>query len=170
MSLTDRALAAIGAAELPLEEIEPSPRTRRRDTVGRLALLAADVPAVAIAWLIVLVLPFSDAGHSGWIGAYPPFFVLLAKAAGLYDRDQFVLHKTTLDEAPALVSVAAIFALTIEGAQAVIYTGGSHPLPTWVILTAAAGRCPRRSRASSPCGSTRARARAGDRRRRRRPR
>ncbi len=55
-----------------------------------------------------------------------------------------MLHKTTLDEAPALVSVAAIYALTIEGAQAVIYSGGSHPLPTWVILTAAADPVPRR--------------------------
>jgi exopolysaccharide biosynthesis polyprenyl glycosylphosphotransferase len=33
--------------------------------------------------------------------------------------------------------VAAIYALTIEGAQAVIYSGGSHPLPTWVILIVA---------------------------------
>ena len=55
--------------------------------------------------------------------------------AGLYDRDQFVLHKTTLDEAPVLVAVVAIFALTIEGVQAIQYTGGSHPLPLWVVLT-----------------------------------
>jgi exopolysaccharide biosynthesis polyprenyl glycosylphosphotransferase len=137
MSLTDRALAAVGAEEVPLEEIGPSLRTRRRDRVGLLALLTADVLAVAVAWVIVLVLPFSDLVYSTWIWAYPPLFILLAKAAGLYDRDPLVIHKTTLDEAPALVSVAAIYALTIEGAQAVIYSGGSHPLPTWVILTAA---------------------------------
>jgi exopolysaccharide biosynthesis polyprenyl glycosylphosphotransferase len=137
MSLTDRALAAVGATEVPLDEIGPTLRTRRRDRIGRIALLAADTVAVAVAWLIVLVLPFSDLVYSNWIWAYPPLFILLAKAAGLYDRDQFVLHKTTLDEAPALVSVAAIYALTIEGAQAVIYSGGSHPLPTWVILTVA---------------------------------
>jgi exopolysaccharide biosynthesis polyprenyl glycosylphosphotransferase len=136
ISLTDRTLAAIGAAELPLDEVELSPRTRRRDAVGRFALMAADVVAVSLAWLIVLVLPFSDLVFSWWVFAYPPFFMLLAKAAGLYDRDQFVLRKTTLDEGPALVSVAAIFALTIEGVQAFVYTGGSHPLPTWVILTA----------------------------------
>jgi hypothetical protein len=135
MSLTDRTLAALRDAELPLDENQVSQRTRRRDAVGRTALVAADVVAVAVAWLIVLILPFSDLVWSPWVLAYPPFFMLLAKAAGLYDRDQFVLHKTTLDEGPALVSVAAIFALTIEGVQAFIYTGGSHPLPTWVILT-----------------------------------
>ena len=47
--------------------------------------------------------------------AFLPVFVLLAKMAGLYDRDQYVLHKTTLDEAPALVGVAAIFALFDRG-------------------------------------------------------
>jgi exopolysaccharide biosynthesis polyprenyl glycosylphosphotransferase len=135
-SLTDRTLAEIRASELPLEELQASPRTRRRDGVGRIALVTADVVAVALAWLIVLVLPFSGLVWSPWVLTYPLFFMLLAKAAGLYDRDQFVLHKTTLDEAPALVSVAAILALTIEGAQAFVYTGGSHPLPTWVILTA----------------------------------
>jgi exopolysaccharide biosynthesis polyprenyl glycosylphosphotransferase len=137
MSLTDRALAAVGADEVPLESIEPSLRARRRDRVGLFALLTADVLAVAVAWLIVSVLPFSDLVYSTWIWVYPPLFLLLAKAAGLYDRDPQVLHKTTLDEGPALVSVAAIYALTIEGAQAVVYTGGSHPLPTWVILTIA---------------------------------
>jgi exopolysaccharide biosynthesis polyprenyl glycosylphosphotransferase len=137
MSLTDRVLAAIDVTtELPGEQLDVAPRTRRRDSVGRLALVSADVLAVALAWLIVWVLPFSGMVWSLWVLAYPPFFMLLAKAAGLYDRDQFVLHKTTLDEAPALVSVAAIFALTIEGVQNFIYTGGSHPLPTWVIMTA----------------------------------
>jgi exopolysaccharide biosynthesis polyprenyl glycosylphosphotransferase len=136
MSLTDRTLAAVGAAELSLDELDLSHAARRRDRIGRLALIGADIAAVALAWLIVLVLPFSDLSYSPWIFAYPPYFKLLAKAAGLYDRDQFVLHKTTLDEGPALVSVAAIFALTVEGVQAFIYTGGSHPLPTWVILTA----------------------------------
>ena len=55
MSLTDRALAAVGAEELPLEEIGPSLRAHRRDRIGLLALLTADVLAVAVAWVIVLV-------------------------------------------------------------------------------------------------------------------
>jgi exopolysaccharide biosynthesis polyprenyl glycosylphosphotransferase len=134
-SLTERTLAAIGATELPLEKLELPQRARRRDWVGRLLLIAADASAVVVAWFIVSVLPFSELLFSWWVVAYIPFFALLAKAAGLYDRDQFVLHKTTLDEAPKVVGVAAIYALTIEGVQAVQYTGGSHPLPMWAILT-----------------------------------
>ena len=95
--------------------------------------------------------------------------MLLAKAAGLYDRDQFVLHKTTLDEAPALVGVAAIFALTIEGVQAFLYTGGSHPLPMWVILTAALVVARGAARFVT-VRTTARRARARDRRRARPPR
>ena len=56
-----------------------------------------------------------------------PLFVLLAKTAGLYDRDQFVLHKTTLNEAPVLVAVTSIFVLFVQGSRAVVFEGRSHP-------------------------------------------
>ncbi|MEA2420369.1 MAG: hypothetical protein QOE60_2575 [Thermoleophilaceae bacterium] len=135
MSLTDRTLAALGAIELPVEQLESSPQARRRDTVGRLALIGADAVAVVAATFVVALLPFSEAEFTPWVIAFLPFYALLAKMAGLYDRDQFVLHKTTLDEAPTLVATSAIFALGIEGIQAIQYTGGSHPLPLWAILT-----------------------------------
>jgi exopolysaccharide biosynthesis polyprenyl glycosylphosphotransferase len=135
MSLTDRTLAAIGAVELPVEQLESPLQARRRDTIGRLALGGADLIAVVAATFVVTVLPFSEAELTPWVIAYVPFYALLAKMAGLYDRDQFVLHKTTLDEAPRMVATAAIFALAIEGIQAIQYTGGSHPLPLWAILT-----------------------------------
>jgi exopolysaccharide biosynthesis polyprenyl glycosylphosphotransferase len=136
LSLTDRALAAVGVGDLPLEEVEQPQPARRRDTVGRIALAIGDMIAVVVATFVVTILPFSEAEFTAWVIAFLPFYALLAKMAGLYDRDQFVLHKTTLDEAPTLVAVAAIFALAIEGIQAIQYTGGSHPLPLWAILTA----------------------------------
>ncbi|HEX3278557.1 MAG TPA: sugar transferase [Thermoleophilaceae bacterium] len=134
-SLTERTLAALAPGELGWEELESPQRARRRDAVGRLALLTADALAVVAAWLIVASLPFSSLHVTWWIAAYVPFFALVAKAAGLYDRDQFVLHKTTLDEAPKLVGVAAIYALTMEGMQTIHYTGGSHPLWMWGVFT-----------------------------------
>jgi exopolysaccharide biosynthesis polyprenyl glycosylphosphotransferase len=134
-SLTERALAAIGAAELPVEQLELPQRTRARDRVLRLSLLGADAVAVVVAWYLVAVLPVQEYYVTGWVVPSIPFFWLFAKAAGLYDRDQFVLHKTTLDEAPSIVGVSAIYALLIEGVQAFIYTGGSHPLPMWFLLT-----------------------------------
>jgi exopolysaccharide biosynthesis polyprenyl glycosylphosphotransferase len=129
--------SAPAAAPLGSEAVETPRSTRRRDTVERLALVAADMIAVGLAMATVALLPLSDGQLTWWVLAFPPFYVLLAKMAGLYDRDQFVIHKRTLDEAPVLLAVAAIFALTIEGVQALQYTGGSHPLPLWVVLTCA---------------------------------
>ncbi len=40
-----------------------------------------------------------------------PLVVLLAKLAGRYDRDELVLRKSTLDEVPQLLVLAAGFAL-----------------------------------------------------------
>ena len=134
-TLTDPTRLALEAPELPRQDLELRLRARRRDTIGRLGLVAADVVAVVLSMFIVTVLPFSEAVFTAWVVAFLPLYALLAKMAGLYDRDQFVLHKTTLDEAPTLVAVAAIFALAVEGVQAIQYTGGSHPLPLWAILT-----------------------------------
>jgi exopolysaccharide biosynthesis polyprenyl glycosylphosphotransferase len=122
-SLTDRTLRAIETTDLTVEGLELPLQARRRDIIGRLALVGADLVAVAVSLFIVTLLPFSDARFTWWAAAFLPSFVLLAKMAGLYDRDQFVLHKTTLDEAPTLLAVAAILSLEIEGVQALAYTG-----------------------------------------------
>jgi exopolysaccharide biosynthesis polyprenyl glycosylphosphotransferase len=134
-SVTDTTLTALATGDVAPDEFALPQAARRRDIVGRLALLAADALAVVAAWLIVASLPFSSLHVTWWIAAYIPFFALVAKAAGLYDRDQFVLHKTTLDEAPTLVGAAAIYALTMEGMQTIYDTGGSHPLWMWFVFT-----------------------------------
>ena len=132
---TQRAHPALGAADLPLEDISLPRRARRRDIRGRLALLGADFAAVAGSVLLVSALV--EARFTIWVLVLFPFFALLAKMGGLYDRDQYVLHKTTLDEGPALLAVAAIFSLVIEGVQAIQFTGRSQPLLLWGMLTAA---------------------------------
>ncbi len=132
---TERAHAALGAADLPLEDNDLPRRARRRDNRGRLALLGADLAAVAGSVLLVSALV--EARFTIWVLVLFPFFALLAKMGGLYDRDQYVLHKTTLDEGPVLLAVAAIFSLVIEGVQAIQFTGRSQPLLLWGMLTAA---------------------------------
>jgi exopolysaccharide biosynthesis polyprenyl glycosylphosphotransferase len=131
----ERTAAALPGGELPLVELVLPPRARRRETIGRLALVAGDLTAVGASMLIISAL--TGARFSLWVVVLLPFFWLLAKTAGLYDRDQFVLSKTTLDEAPALVAVSAIFVLAIEGFQALQFTGRSHPLLLCAGLTCA---------------------------------
>jgi exopolysaccharide biosynthesis polyprenyl glycosylphosphotransferase len=131
--LTDKAFAALTPAE-PLPRELPLPATaRRRELWARVALVAADMIAVTSSKLIVAAA--SGARFTIWAVVLLPLFALLAKAGGLYDRDQFVLHKTTLDEAPALLAVAALFTLVIEGVQALEFTGRAHPLLLWGLLS-----------------------------------
>jgi exopolysaccharide biosynthesis polyprenyl glycosylphosphotransferase len=132
-SLTERSWSTRAVADLPLDDLALLPRPRR-EVVGRLALLLAD--AIAVAGSLLLVAVLVDAHFTLWVPALLPFFAILAKTAGLYDRDQFVLHKTTLDEAPALVATGAIFTLVIEATQALRFTGRSQPLLLWFALTA----------------------------------
>ena len=132
--LNPRALSALSTAEPPPQELPLPLSARRRELVARLGLVAADMLAVCSSMLIVAEL--SGATFTVWAVALLPLYALLAKAGGLYDRDQFILHKTTLDEAPALLAVAALFTIVIEAVQALEFTGRSHPLLLWGLLGA----------------------------------
>ncbi len=133
--LAEDVVARLGSRGRTAQPVDMPVRARRREGVARGALVGADVAALATALLITAAL--SGARLTIWLAALVPFYVLLSKAAGLYDRDQFVLHKTTLDEAPALVAVAAMFVLLVEAVQGLEFSGRSHPLLLWGGLTLA---------------------------------
>jgi exopolysaccharide biosynthesis polyprenyl glycosylphosphotransferase len=91
---------------------------RRRDALLRRALGAGDVAAACVALIIAVAVGPGGAGEVRPAAALlAPVVVLLSKALGLYDRDQHRLHKTTIDEAPALLHLAVIFALATWLAQ-----------------------------------------------------
>lgn len=83
----------------------------RRDAIFRRSLMGADALAAALA----LVLAGTLGGPSGLVLPSllaPPAVVLLSKLLGLYDRDELIFHKATLDEAPSLFYLATFYALT----------------------------------------------------------
>jgi exopolysaccharide biosynthesis polyprenyl glycosylphosphotransferase len=83
----------------------------RRDAVFRRLLLVADVVAVVGAFLLTVGLS-SRSVQLTWAGvAAVPILVVGAKLTGLYDRDETLLRKTTLDEAPRLFQLATLCAL-----------------------------------------------------------
>jgi exopolysaccharide biosynthesis polyprenyl glycosylphosphotransferase len=117
------ATAGIGA-RLPSPDISPvrEPGGNRgqilrvgwgfRDKVLRRGLSVCDVLAAYLALLLVtnVILP----GHVSMAisdALIAPFIVLTAKAIGLYDRDQHVLRKTTIDEIPKLIHLSVLYAL-----------------------------------------------------------
>jgi exopolysaccharide biosynthesis polyprenyl glycosylphosphotransferase len=110
----------------------------RRDALFRRLLLAADVVAIVAAYLLTFaLLPSAKAGWAALLGI--PLLLLGAKVTGLYDRDEALLRKTTLDEAPRLFQLATLAALTAWlGAGGVIggALGRASALLLWFALAA----------------------------------
>lgn len=99
---------------------------RRREALRRRLLCAADVLAAAAALVVVLTLLGQD--HLKFVTlAGVPILVLLFKMAGLYDREQLRLVRSTLDEAPALIQLAGLYALTVAILQPLILDGHLGP-------------------------------------------
>jgi exopolysaccharide biosynthesis polyprenyl glycosylphosphotransferase len=81
-----------------------------RDAAYKRTLAVVDLMAGAAALAVSRVV----VGHAGLTVAAVatlPLIVLFAHLAGLYDRDAYLLHKTTLEEAPALCQIAAVYSL-----------------------------------------------------------
>lgn len=96
----------------PITEGSPVSAVFDREFRSREALALADVVvALAIALVALPVVADSVPPLLALLGA--PVLVLLNKMAGLYDRDDLVLKKTTLDEAPRLVQVSGVSILLL---------------------------------------------------------
>jgi exopolysaccharide biosynthesis polyprenyl glycosylphosphotransferase len=95
----------------PITEIRGLAANLWRDRLFRRSLLAADVVAIVGAF-VVLAQISSRALQLTWVSVCGLLTLLVgAKLFGLYDRDEALLHKTTLDEAPKLFHVATLGAL-----------------------------------------------------------
>jgi exopolysaccharide biosynthesis polyprenyl glycosylphosphotransferase len=92
-----------------------------RDALHRRLLALADMSAAAVALTAAILV----GGGSPRIGviATLPLIVLVAKVLGLYDRDQHVLHKATLEEVPGLLNVVLVTVLLAWLLNRVLSTG-----------------------------------------------
>jgi exopolysaccharide biosynthesis polyprenyl glycosylphosphotransferase len=110
-----------------------------RDARYRRMLAAADVFAATCA----LILAFLVLGDKDDLGlaliAAIPLVVVVSKIIGLYDRDEHLLRKTTLDEAPALFQVSTLYTLLIWLGEDVFVNspgplGKDQMIGLWVLL------------------------------------
>jgi exopolysaccharide biosynthesis polyprenyl glycosylphosphotransferase len=85
---------------------------RRRDAVYRRTLMVGDILATALALFVSI-----DIVGGGMIrpalAAGVPVVVVLSKILGLYDRDEYVFHKSTLDELPHHIQLAMTYTLVV---------------------------------------------------------
>jgi exopolysaccharide biosynthesis polyprenyl glycosylphosphotransferase len=106
----------------------------RRDALFRRMLLAADI--VAIAGTFLLMTRFSSRPlQLTWVSLVGlPLLLVGAKLFGLYDRDETLLRKTTLDEVPKLFHLATLCALTAWLGSELIVKGGFLRRPEALVL------------------------------------
>ena len=118
---------------------------RRRDAYYRRGLALADVLAATLAMVLGVIVLGGDKVTLAFVAAIP-LVVVVSKISGLYDRDEHLLQKTTLEEAPALFQLATLYTLAIwlcEGilvddgtalAQGVNELGRDQVLGLWALL------------------------------------
>ncbi len=123
----------------------------RRDALFRRVLLIADVLAVAGAFVLTVELSRRSVALT-WYGlAALPIIVVCAKMTGLYDRDEALLRKTTLDEAPQLFQLATLCALVAWLAGGLFVHGTARAVSEALFLWLALA-CPARGHArASAC-------------------
>lgn len=93
-----------------LVETAPSPAVRRRDRGFRHGLLAADVLAAVL--VALLVSGWVDGGRLASAVLVLPLLVIGVHAVnGMYERDEKLINKSTLDEAPAIFQAATLVAV-----------------------------------------------------------
>src|SRR5690349_18636197 len=109
--LVERAKRPSPPVAVPVPDAPRAIAPSRRDAFFRRALGTADALAMLVS-LSVVTLARGDALALGVVAAVP-LFILTAKALGLYDRDEHLLHKTTLDEVPTLFGLATMTTLTL---------------------------------------------------------
>jgi exopolysaccharide biosynthesis polyprenyl glycosylphosphotransferase len=109
---------------------------RSRDALFRRSLALADMGAVMLAVIVAVALESADSLNPEVLGV-PLVFVIVVKAMGLYDRDEHLLHKSTLDEIPSLFGIATLAALLLwlaNGSFVDGELGRSQVLTAWLVL------------------------------------
>jgi exopolysaccharide biosynthesis polyprenyl glycosylphosphotransferase len=99
--------------------------TSARDTIVRRALALSDVATAYLALLLVFfAVPSTGVLALRWTDLLiAPAIVLAAKAIGLYDRDQHVLRKTTIDEVPSIFQLSLLYTLSAWLAEVLLFHG-----------------------------------------------
>jgi exopolysaccharide biosynthesis polyprenyl glycosylphosphotransferase len=109
-----------------------------REAFFRRSLLTADVVAIVGAFVLLAEVS-SRALQLTWVSVCGLLALLAsAKVIGLYDRDEALLHKTTLDEAPKLFQMATLGALLAWLAGGLVVGGATlnrrDALLLWLLL------------------------------------
>jgi len=125
------------AAERPIREGRRSRTTLRRQAINRRSLALADMVAAGLAFsLCVGALSSEDSLHLITLLALP-LVVVAGKLQRIYERDELVLNKSTIDEAPKLFQLATLYALLVYIFHEPLLTGtlgSGQTIALWMTL------------------------------------
>ena len=102
---------AVAQAESAVVDGEPPQRARRRDATYRRTIAVADALAMTAAVIVAVPLMGDDVLQPAAV-LLPLTTIVVSKIAGLYDRDEILLRKTTLEEAPAILQIGTLIAMS----------------------------------------------------------
>ena len=112
--------------EQAISEGDPRAEVRLREAVGRRVLAVADMGAAFIAvFAAVNVIGRLSLHPLAWLAL--PLVVLAGKLVGLYDRDELVINRATLDEAPRLAQLATLYVFMFSVLQRALVRGSLSP-------------------------------------------
>jgi exopolysaccharide biosynthesis polyprenyl glycosylphosphotransferase len=117
-------------------EASGPPAALARDRRFRRSLVLADGLAAGLALVIGVSLLGDDALRPA-AALFIPLAILVSKIIGLYDRDELLLRKTTLDEVPALLHLATVYTLLTWLLSPVLLDGmlgRSQAVALWALL------------------------------------
>src|SRR5215212_5109625 len=123
----------------PLFDAPSPPAISVRDRLFRRLLALSDALAASLA-LVVGISVLGDDAVRPAAALFVPLAVLLSKCIGLYDRDDLLLNKTTLDDTPALVQLATLYTLLVWLLEPLVvdgYLGRTQVLGLWMLLITA---------------------------------
>jgi exopolysaccharide biosynthesis polyprenyl glycosylphosphotransferase len=105
-----------------ITETEGRRAAEHRDARYRRSLAVADALSALVALTLCVSVLGDDALHPMSLLALP-LVVLVFKVQGLYDRDELLIRKTTIDEAPKLFQSATLFTLVIWIGDGLLVSG-----------------------------------------------
>ena len=140
--MLERAIDRSTLQELPpsLHDAASPQSLRRTNRVYRRLLGVADMLACLVA--LTVCIPLLGQGNDqvpvGLLAGLP-LVLVITKLLGLYDRDELVLRKSTLEEAPKLFELATLFSLVLwigSGPLHLGLLGGDQVAGLWGVLFA----------------------------------
>src|SRR5581483_206019 len=106
-----------------IAEVRGPAASLRRDSLFRRSLAFADLLALVGAFLITYELSARPLKLTWAALIEIPILLVAAKITGLYDRDETLMRKTTLDEAPKLFQLATLCTLVALLAGRLVVAG-----------------------------------------------